>query len=143
MDTDLSTLFVKRFGVGSDLAMPNVDAVYIRALLEEGSYKEACEKLIDYYGENSVTALNWKIHDLKDKINQIGNECDDLRRSNEAEHCEKVKFWEKAEQAARLLKEFVDLNAEDKVEQPWDRDSMAQLRQKIDEFLDKNKELLP
>ena len=101
MDTNLSTLFVKRFGVVGDLAMPNVDAMYIRTLLEEGSYKEACEKLIDYYGENSVTALNWKIHDLKDEI--------DLQRSNEAEHREKVQFREKAEQAARLLQEVLDV----------------------------------
>lgn len=109
MDTNLSTLFVKRFGVVGDLAMPNVDAMYIRTLLEEGSYKEACEKLIDYYGENSVTALNWKIHDLKDEINQIENKCDDLQRSNEAEHREKVQFREKAEQAARLLQEVLDV----------------------------------
>ena len=58
MDTDLSTLFVKRFGVDSHLSMPNVDAMYIKTLLEEGAYKEACEKLIDYYGENAVCKLN-------------------------------------------------------------------------------------
>ena len=102
-------MFVKRFAVDSSLSLPNVDAMYIRTLLEEGSYKEACEKLIDYYGENSVTALNWKIYDLKDEINQIENECDDLQRSNETEHREKIKFREKAEEAAGLLQEVLDV----------------------------------
>lgn len=135
MDNDLSTLFVKRFAIDSHLSLPNVDAVYIRTLLENGAYKEACEKLIDYYGENSVTALNWKIHDLKDELEQVDNECYDLRRSNEAEHREKVQFWEKAEQAARLLKEFVDAVGKSEY--------YPGLIVRANEFLDKNKDLLP
>lgn len=139
MDNDLSTLFVKRFAVDSSLSLPNVDAVYIRTLLENGSYKEACEKLIDYYGENSVTAMNWKIHDLKDEIHQIGNECDDLRRSNEAEHREKVQFWEKAEQAARLVRRFLDFDIRGS---SLDCIPMRELLEDAETFINNNKELL-
>ena len=109
MDNDVSQMFVRRFGVGIDLAMPNVDATYIRTLLEEGSYKEACERLIDYYGENSVAALNEKIHSLREKLASAESEKRDLRQSNEAEHREKVHYMDRAEEAAGLLQEVLDV----------------------------------
>jgi hypothetical protein len=102
-------MFVKRFGIGIDLAMPNTDAMYIKTLLEDGAYEEACEKLIDYYGENSVVALNDKIRSLKDEINRINDDRKDLRESNEAEHREKVCYMDKAEEAAGLLQEVLDV----------------------------------
>lgn len=129
MDTDLSTLFVKRFGVDSHLSMPNVDAMYIKTLLEECAYKEACEKLIDYYGENSVCNLNEKICKLKEDLEYADNECSRLRQSNEAEHREKMQFWEKAEEAAGLLQEVLDVE-EKKEYRPG-------IFVRIHEFLDK------
>ena len=101
-DTYLSNLFMRRFG-GPDRALPNMEAKDIRKAIDDGDYRTATELLIEYFGENSVQALNARIHELKDKLSATRSDIRRLTESNEAEHAERLKYMEHARRLFSLV----------------------------------------
>ena len=133
MDAELTNKFTRKFGDVGDHAMPNEDAKMIRTLIEDGDYRQALDRLIDYFGENSVQTLNWRIHELKGEIKSLEADNRDLERSNNAEHSEKVKYMDMAENGMDIIRDMLKLV----VNQPAGSQEEAELLSRAQNFVDR------
>ena len=108
-DPLISNLFMATFSMGAFKRLPNMEAKYIQQLVNSGDYKMAVEKLLEYIKEHTDDMLEIKVADLESNNKGLQSEIHDLHVSNNAEHAEKVKYWNYATDLLHLVDRFIQI----------------------------------
>ena len=130
-DPMIVSAFVKKFGT-ENLAMPDIDATCIKQLAENGRWKEAFVRLVDYTGTKQN--LRDEVENLSSKNIGLREEIRDLKKSNDAEHAETLKYMDMVSVLLTMARWFLDHTS------PNDPDGWAEY-EKTAKFYDEHKHL--
>lgn len=130
-DSMVVSAFVRKFGT-EQLAMPDVDAACIKQLADNGQWKEAFVQLMNYTGTKQN--LREQVENLSSRNSRLCEEIRDLKKSNDAEHAEAMKYLDVASQLMTMVRWFLDYTC------PNDPEGWAEY-EKAAKFYDEHKYL--